>query len=458
MTRLRTFLVVVTLGIVLFALWYALTSDDRRASSSDEASVHARQRTDSYGGAFRRGGVSAREVDPASVEPVRGQIVDEDGMPIDAGRVSLQCLQGDEVSRIPRGVVRVGPEGVFEGPGCRGEVCVSLTHPHLVPAEPWVVRPGRDERLQARGLERLFLRVEDPRGVPVEAARVTFVAPRGDGADPTAVLPLMTTETTSDAEGLVSVAWIERPPCDPCEAVRNDCERPMLPVHDSFDIAVRAAGWGPLTVRVSRDELETSLDDPLVLRMPTSADVLSGRLVDGEGRPYPRAFVLLRSEERRSEQHRAEAAAGDFEFASLGPGTYTIRAIVDGVELVRRGGLVAGDDVELVGSKPADGLDVIVLVTSPDGDPREGVEVRGGPFAGERTDMKGEVRVRDTLAGRYSLRLRSPGQRTQVERIEVPPASEVEGSVFRVELRLSDLQADAPEADRAARKAEHKAE
>jgi hypothetical protein len=179
-------------------------------------------------------------------------------------------------------------------------------------------------------------------------------------------------------------------------------------------------------------------DAPLVLRLTEGAEALSGTLYDGEGRMYPRAFVLARSAVRRHEQHRAEVVDGNFEFDGLGEGVYDLRALQDGVELARREGVSAGDDASLRGSVPAVGPDLRIVVVDAKHDPVAGVLVDGGPFSGGRTDGRGELRADQVLPGKLTLRLRPPGRAPLLHEVVVlareaaPPGDRIQD--VRVEL------------------------
>jgi hypothetical protein len=274
----------------------------------------------------------------------------------------------------------------------------------------------------ARPLPRLHGEVVDERGNPVPAATVYFVPP--PDSDPLAVLPLAIRSTTTDADGTFSAAWIERPPCGPCEHARSECESRTLPVYDQLLVVVRADGYmaGEILIDVpmpeTRGQAGSTPDQPITVAIAPSEASTSGRLIDRAGRAYPRAYVLARSSERPYEQHRAEVVDDLFELDGLGEGLYDLRAIQDGVELATRAGVRAGDEVELVGDPRADGPDV-VLVLHLDGRPARGLTVDGGAFRGAETDMQGEVRAAQVLPGSFRVRVRSPGRRPTVHELVV---------------------------------------
>lgn len=372
------------------------------------------------------GGVASRPVTVSGSGRVRAQVVDPDGLPLSEGTVVLSCLRDGEVQRIRDGALRIGEEGWIEGPGCRAEICAELMHPAFVPAEPWVLRPGGEHVVVARPLPRLHGEVVDAEGEPVPAATVAFVAPLD--ADPTAMLPLVSRSTTTDADGAFSAAWIERPPCGPCEAARGECDARPLPLHDRITVFVRADGLVPAQVAVDAlDPPGTDLDAPLRIELSSSDALLSGRLTDMGGRGYPRAFVLARSRQRPHEQHRADVVDAEFELDGLGEGTYDLRALQDGVELTTVTDVRAGEAVELLGEPSADGPDVVLEVRV-EGGSAEGIVVVGGPFRGDRTDMEGKVRAEQVLAGEYLLRLRGPGRRPSVHTVTIEP---LEGAAAR---------------------------
>lgn len=389
------------------------------------------------------GGVSSRPVTVSGSGRVQMHVVDPDGLPLSEGTVVLSCLRDGEIHRIEEGAVRIGEDGRVEGPGCRHQICAELVHASHVPAEPWVLRAGAEHTVVARPLARLHGEVVDDRGAPVPAAKVYFVDP--PDADPMAVLPLVARSTSTDADGTFSAAWIERPPCGPCEAARGECEARALPVHDQVLVAVRADGFAlaehlieapgahvdpaaPVAGRAS--------DEPLTITLRASEPVVSGRLTDERGRAYPRAYVLARSTARPYEQHRADVVDDVFELDGLGEGTYDLRALQDGVELTTWGGVRAGDEVDLVGELRADGPDVVLKVVL-EGRAAEGIAVDGGPFRGDRTDMQGEVRALQVLPGDVRVRLRGPGRRPSVHEVTIEGPAEGDdraAQVVRIDL------------------------
>lgn len=405
---------VVALAVVAAALavWLAIGDDGgagksparkptRRAAPTPAATAH--------GGAM---GVARRgEVDRSGVGVVRGRIIDTDGMPVTEGRVILHCLAKEQSGPIEGGALEVGPEGEFSGPGCRGIVCAEFRHTHLLPRDPWVLEPGQaPPTLVARPLERAVGSVVDREGQAVAGAQV-FVR-RGADDDPGALPPFTSRNAATDGEGFFGFARVERPPCDPCGEASGRCEpgdARDVPTYASLVLVARAPGFRSTEKTVSLDD-----DEPwqLVLLPPLSP--LHGTLTDAEGRAYPRARVLARSQGRGYEIHQARAESGQFSLAELGEGAYDLRAVQDGIELAASLGHAAGATVELVGQVPAHGHDVVLeVVRSGTDEPIAGAAVDGGPFAGARTDPSGVVRAEGVLPGTYALGIRVPGLRTQ---------------------------------------------
>jgi hypothetical protein len=404
-------------GVALVVAVVVLLDASSRSQRDQEAE---RAGTGSASAAMGRGGVGERDADLSAAATVRGEIVDEDGQPVDAGTLMLTCLDGDEVRRIPGGNVAVAEDGTFEGPGCRQRICAELEHPYLLPAEAWVLAPGTDTVLHARSARRLFGRVvAGPRDEPVAAAQVSFMPPEDE--DPTAAIPVRTRSTVTDADGTWSVAWIELPPCSPCVEVRSGCPDPPA-LHDAMQVMVRAEGFAAVTLPLQVDDGVGSADAPWVIRLPAAGDLLTGTLLDAHGRGYARAYVLARSIARPHEQRRADVdeATGIFEIDGLGEGPYGLRAIADGVELATAGGS-AGDHVELQGAIEAVGA-LVVEVRRAGAGVRDAV-VDGGPFRGDRTDMKGQVSAARVLAGTIALRVRAPGQRAVRREITIAPSA-----------------------------------
>lgn len=418
---------VALLAVAVWMLGAKPGSSSDRSDGGDEASAP-------FGPSARGGGgVRAAEVDRDASVRVRGEVVDDDGAPVTGGAVSLRCLQGDVVREL--GTVRLDPEGMFDAPGCRGQVCATLQHSAQQPAEPWVLQPGTTALLRTRGRERLWGEVTTPSGEPVEAASVSLVAAGpADERDPMALLPLATRNTTTDADGRFIVAWIERPPCDPCQDAQGGCPE-LPPLVEDLEAIASAPGYAAGRVAFDRDT-PSDADTPLRISLVLAEDLLTGRLVGVDGALYPRAFVVARSLSRPREQRRAEVDAdGNFEIDGLGPGRYALRALQDGVELATADA-DAGADVELQGSVEAGGPDLELVVLDPKGRFAVGADVDGGPFRAAQTDMKGRVRATSALPGPLSLRVRHQGQTERIA-IEIPSAEvDAPAHPHRVEVHL----------------------
>jgi hypothetical protein len=380
-------------------------------------------------------GVRARDSDSAA-RRVLGRVIDGAGEPVEAGTVSLRCLDDDDALRQLGLAIALDESGAFEGPGCVGTVCAELHHPTLMPAHAWVLEPGKPIELRASELPRLAGTVEDRRGTPVSAARISFVA-----ADPDAegIVPTRGTSTSTDDDGAFAIALVRRPPCDPCTEASVGCDDAPLPWVDRVAVLVLADGFAPARVELDVDP-ETYDAEPITVRLGPPADTLSGTLTDPGGVPYPRAQVLARSRLRPAEQHHAVPSGDTFAFEALGDGPYDLRALQDGVELATAQGALAGEDVELHGDRVAIGPDVIVEVLD-HGRPLAGVSIDGGPFRGARTDMHGQVRAEQAMPGPYALLLRPRGARSSRHEITIDPAPALPGStgaptIARIEIEL----------------------
>ncbi len=403
----------VVLALAAFAAWLSWGRPPG-VGTADEARRGAGRGSESD---LAAGGVGARQATAAGLGRVGGDVVDDDGAPLSGGRVLLRCLTpvGD-VRPIEDGNVDIDEDGHFEGPGCQGQVCAELHHAGYVAAEPWVLPRGDTPTLVARPLGRIYGEVRDGGGEPVVDAKVTAVAVTD--TDPTAVLPLTTAATSTDADGAFSYAWIERAPCDPCLAAQRGCDPAVVPSADAIDLHVRASGHGPATVRVDLGEYD---DEMIVVTLAAPASPISGTLVDPQGEPYPRAFLLARSEARPSEQQRVEPDAGAFSFDGLGAGAYTVRAIQDGVELARAEGVQVGGRLTLTG--PAQ-RDLLVEVVDEDGAALPEASVRGGPFDRAHTDEAGRVSATGVAEGDYTLRIRPRRMPTRLHTVHVGDADD----------------------------------
>ncbi len=381
------------------------------------------------------GGVRGAAVDLDASYVVRGEVLDADGVPLTEGALLLQCLQGDAVRVLGTG--RIDADGLFEGPGCRGQVCATLQHASQTPAEAWILRPGAREVLRTEDLDRLWGEVLSPSGDPVEGASLLFL-PEGpaDERDPLALLPLVTSSTTTDADGRFAVAWIQRPPCGPCEDAAGGCSE--LPAFVE-ELEALASAPGFASGRASFDRHSAgSPDAPLRITLTRAEDLLTGQLLGADGNAYTRAFVLARSLERPREQRRAEVdPEGNFEMDGLGPGRHAVRALQDGVELASTQA-EAGADVELLGSVDAAGPDLELVVVLEDGRFAVGAIVDGGPFHGAKTDMKGRVRAEAVLPGELALRLRI-GARSERATVDIPRLEDTRPDLpHRAEVRLDE--------------------
>ncbi len=407
---------VVTLGVlaVLLAALAAFVlarGGPRRAPSSARVADRTADADSEGGGAD---GVRARSNDSAA-RHVRGRVVDAHGEPVDEGTVSLRCLDDDDEPVSLGPAIVLDEAGAFEAPGCNGVVCAELHHPSLVRASAWVLEPGTPAELVAGTLPRLVGTVEDPRGAPVAAAQLSFVAadPGEEGLVPTAARA-----TTTDEDGAFAIALVRRPPCDPCTEASPGCDEAPLPWVSRLAVVAVAERFAPARVEI---ELDPEGDPaPLEIRLAPPADTLSGTLTDPRGEPYPRAQVLARSQLRPSEQHHSVPVGDTFVFEALGDGPYDLRALQDGVELATAAGALAGEDVALHGVRVASGPDVIVEVQQ-GGRPRADVAVDGGPFRGARTDMHGQVRAEQAMPGDYTLLLRPSGGRGSRHAITIEP-------------------------------------
>ncbi len=407
----------VGISLMLAATAVAWLLAGRRPASNRGAKPRAPATVEGRTAARGGGGVRAAAADRDASARVEGDVVDEDGVPLDGGALLLQCLQGDTVRALD--TLSIDADGQFGGPGCRGRICVGLQHPFLVPEEAWVITPGSAVQLRARRLARLWGEVHDESANPVSAARVTFLAAGDrDERDPGALLPLMTPTTTTDEDGRFSVAWIERPPCGPCQEALGCPELP--PFVERVRAVATAAGHAAAVVEFEIEQPPgRDPDAPLRIVLGRAGDLLTGRLLDPDDQPYPRAFVLARSTARRAEQRRTEVDPdGNFELDGLGLGTYTLRALQDGV-LLATAEAGAGEDVDLVGARRGSGPELQVWVRDGAGEAIAGARVDGGPFRGAKTDMKGQVRAGAALIGEMAILVRW-GPRSVRAQTEVP--------------------------------------
>ena len=348
-----------------------------------------------------QGGVGARPVTVAGIGRVRGTVVDEDEQPVGGGTVVLTCLTpAGEVATIAGGRSACRRTACSRARACDGTVCAELRHATHVAHRaldprarrrrsarraPAAAPLGRGPRCRRRaggrrhggpvGGPRCGARRRPPRGQPPHEHRRRRNVLHGDGRG----APLRPVSRGAGLRRGHARGLRHRADLGARRGLRARAD------------GVRSRGRGGHVRRSDR-------------RHPAGRGrPIAGTLLDLDDQPYPRAFVLARSEDRPSEQHRGEAADGRFTIDGLGEGTYRLRAIQDGVEIAAADA-VAGDAVTMTPTTKAVPKDVVVEVTDA-GRPLPGVLVRGGPFARQTTDADGQVRARRVIPGTYILRI-----------------------------------------------------
>lgn len=343
---------------------------------------------------------------------VEGRVEYTDGQPIVDGKVRLHCADGQGAQGVEGTIHALDGEGVFRGRGCRRMTCAEFVHPSMIQSEPWLLEVGHPRVLRARPLVRQRGQVVDVRGDPIAGARL--ILSMSEETD-----TFTTRNTVADGDGFFSFAVVEMPPCDPCRRLTGSCADLGDPAtgtqgSQTLNLLAHAAGFRSASIEVElADEVLWSVE------LADAGAAIRGRLVDANGRAYPRAKILARSSEQPAEIHRASIEGADFEFAEVGQGTYELRAIQDGIELATAEA-VAGVEIEMRGSVPAEGVDLTLrVIDGPSGDALAGVSVDGGPFVTQVSDLRGEIRVAQVLPGVYTLRFQPPGGAAQRQRVTV---------------------------------------
>ena len=404
--HLRLLLLSLALSIIGTALWFLL--DQQYVDYGSRKSIGVGKTATNYSPSLRQfqlkntvlpqiahDGESGLGM--VSAGTVKARVVDEWGQALSEGSIALFCAEHGQLLPGPR--IQLDEDGWFEATGCAQGVCAELSHTSKIQDGPWLLQIGQVAELRARSLAALQGTVRSFNGSLVVGAKLTLL---DNEYDPVSVAPTVTRHTSTDLEGRYQYFWLERPICDICASASGRCllgEERELPVYEGeLLLIVSAPGF-----RIhSQVVVGPSADDLDIVLQPPEAPVV-GTLVDAAGKFYLRAKVVIESKERPYEKHSAVVKDGTFRFGNLGTGPYSLVVRQDGVVIAEQDEVYAGSTPEIIGSETVDDRSVQLQVVFANGIPAAGVEIRGGPFDGQVTDLEGRAQVHGVLPGKYSV-------------------------------------------------------
>jgi protocatechuate 3,4-dioxygenase beta subunit len=357
---------------------------------------------------------------------IEGLLVNSRGKPVEGAEVDPEAFDG----RLSIRPVTTGPDGRFRFAdlprGARLNLWIDrpgFVQRQMPEVEAPTPKPLRIQLVEARSLKG---QVVDPEGQPVAGARVALVEGGGEGL-------LL-------GEGFSEGAWGSSLATTDADG-RFVLDR--LPP-GTIGIGVRAVGFRHRKlpgIQIPEDGEAT----PVEIRLERGP-YLEGRVLDGQGRPVPRA--LVRAEGKVQEAGGSSFGGtradddGHYEISGLEPGPHTVTA------QSQEGGPSAQASVEIrVGPNRLDlslpaGTDVSGRVVDARGLPVAGafVSLLGVPPASTSWGLQagssadGSFLIQDVPAGVYRL----IGQRRGFARSEAPETVQVGGDpVQGLELRLS---------------------
>jgi protocatechuate 3,4-dioxygenase beta subunit len=264
------------------------------------------------------GGVDIPAAGPVRIvlEPgvrIAGRVVSGDGKPVADAMVATFSGEGGTglmgMRGLRRGMSGTDEQGRFELTGIEpGKLVLRASAPGYLAGEARVEavagQTPEEVRIVLRTGAVVTGKVVGPDGAPVAGAEVRVV----QGSREDMFFSFGEAGARSDGEGIYRLAGIE------------EGRRSIAATHQDFQRAVRE-----LDVRAGENRLD--------LRLGRGYPV-SGRVVDSGGRPVADARVSLDNPgfgyDSDDSQLAASGADGSFQFPSVAPGTYTLRARKDG--------------------------------------------------------------------------------------------------------------------------------
>ena len=397
MSRARPWLVLGLSAVpILVALWWWRSPAVRGGGVAPRSSDPAPSQAAPRGSSARSGGGGAAKIEAGPL--VRARIVSAVEGPLSSGRVELRCPgQPDRVEG-----VSLSAEGRFETGLCAGPTCVRLRHPSYEQSGAWMVEAGQSRELSAELGPRVGGRVRGSSGEEIASASLLLHTPEGRRASGS---------TDLDGEFLLVLPRLR--PCDGCDIERGPPNCRLEASTESVSLFVLAPDFAP-----AEFDVELGSDTELELLLPPPAAVIEGRVLGVGGQAFTsRTSVFAVNIEREHERHVVEAdTGGHFEFSSLAPARYRLRAVRDGLELASAE-LEPGEKIDLRADRSVAGERLQLRVLDADAQPVADARVDGGPFRAARTDPDGRVEAADVLPDHYELRVRA-GE-CPIERVSV---------------------------------------
>lgn len=288
---------------------------------------------------------------------IRGLVLSPDGEPV--GRATVTCIDREEDAPWSQS----DGEGAFslrsDADGCMAVA----RHGEFVESEPLQMKPGdgNDLRLREAGSIAGSVESEDGQPLPRFSVAVESYKPASDASP----LARRKEETVRDGRGDFALTGLQA---------------------GSYVLTASAAGYPP----VSTDTIELAAGErirgiSITLRRGA---LLSGRVVDGDGRPVPNARVSLDGFTTVS-SHRVRPAQtdpeGHFELDGVPPGPFSIRVSAEGFDAR----VIAG-----IETRGRDQIEQDVTLSAAEGDTK--TEYTGiGAMLAERSEGVAIMRVID---------------------------------------------------------------
>ncbi|MCU0223326.1 MAG: carboxypeptidase-like regulatory domain-containing protein [Acidobacteria bacterium] len=337
------------------------------------------------GAGLRAGPPDAASTSAATTASIEGRVLDRAGAPVAGATVRVGCAD-------PAASATTDERGRFRAEGLApGRVCLEATRAGFAPArlEDIVVTAGAARSVTLLAERGVALRgTVKGAGAPGPAVAGAEVALRCGAGDE------LLTETKSSEGGRYDLGTV--PARGACRLTATHADQP--PFVKALELSARET---PLVVDIAFD--------------PAAA--LTGRVVDGDGKPVKGAEVRvtdqLRGGDAAAERSAASDDKGAFRVGGLAASRYRVEVRPPDALVARREAveLARGRTLDLGTFRARPGLALSGTVTGDDGEPVEGITLRafrrlGQGRALERrgtSDAEGRFRLGGLAEGRYDL-------------------------------------------------------